>query len=319
MRKGWTFDLDAGFSGPKLVYSAADSEIVVVTSFKGTVLALDAATGKLLPGGIEKPPSSPRLLPLTGSSFAVVSPDASNKIQVVDLKTGQSKTVPVPVVPKSLAYQFVSPNMRYVVAVGIANSNDPAPFKLMSVDGNIILNFRWVRGNVYFTADSSRVLIAEGSGRCQWYKLPSGEKDGDEWKLLAGKPISLGAVSVLSACSADGSVLLYDGRLEGERGTHHILDGRTGQVVRSVQKTYAPQSASLSADGSLLFLPKREASQKIRSAEVFHIATGKVVADLSAFDSDSMVVSILPDGSGAIAVITPQNKVVRFDFVVPKP
>jgi hypothetical protein len=215
-----------------------------------------------------------------------------------------------------MTYQFVSPDLRYV-ARGAASNNDPLPFKLKdNTTGQFVREFDWVRGKVFFTADSSRVLVAEGQGRYRWFKLPSGELE-KEWTLEPvdfNKPgvKGLGVISM----SADGSVLVYDGELVGHAGAYHVIDGRTGKVTRSLSG-YAPQFGTASADSGLAVLAKRGADGKLRTADVINLATGKVLAELPApAGSDSIIPTVLPDGSGVLAHVGP-NKVVRIDFVVP--
>ena len=71
--------------------------------------------------------------------------------------------------------------------------------------------------------------------------------------------------------------------------------------------------------GSLAILPKRDAKGKLLTADVVHLATGAVVAELTApAGAEHLVPTILPDGSGAVALVGPPNKIVRFDFAAPK-
>ena len=202
---------------------------------------------------------------------------------------------------------------------GAAGTNDPLPFKLKdNTTGKFVREFDWVRGKVFFTADSARVLVAEGQGRYRWFKLPSGERER-EWTLEPvdfNKP-GVKGLGVISA-SADGSVLFYDGELVGYPGTHHVIDGRTGKVTRSLSG-YAPQFGSASADGGLAVLTRRGAGGKLHTADVINMTTGKVLAEVPApAGSDFIIPTILPDGSGVIAHVGP-NKVVRVDFVAPAP
>ena len=47
-----------------------------------------------------------------------------------------------------------------------ANRTEPLPFKLKNAKiDKLILEFDWVRGHVFFTADSSRRLIRQGKFR----------------------------------------------------------------------------------------------------------------------------------------------------------
>jgi WD40 repeat protein len=312
----WTATLAADFSLPRL-HVSADSKIVVVASNKGATLVLEAPTGKEIPSGFGKLGFSAKPLPLGGGRFAVVALTAAETIPVVDARTGQSKAVPGIAVAKDMTSQFVSPDERYV-AVGVATNLEPQPFKLKDTrTGKFVLDFKWVRGQAHFTADSSRVLVAESSGRCRWFKLPSGELDR-EFSLEPAKVIGpAGSGFQLFAASADGSVLLYDGQLVDRTGAYHVIDGRTGRVARSLEGNYSPQFGSMSADGSLAVLAKRDAKQRLLSADVVHLATGTVVAELTApANCDFLIPTILPDGSGAVALIGPKpDKVVRFDFV----
>ena len=75
------------------------------------------------------------------------------------------------------------------------------------------------------------------------------------------------------AGSADGSVLHYEGMLADRDEAYHIINGRTGAIVRSLPGRYLPHDASLSADGALVVLPKW-VDNKYLAANVISTATG---------------------------------------------
>ena len=316
VRAGWEYTLPADFKLPQpAVTCSADSGLAVVL-FRGVTLAIDAATGKPVLGAPKIVATSSTLRPLADGRFAATPERDGDTFPVVDFLTGRQTIVVGIAMPKdAVCSRFVSPDLRYVAVGKSYPGKGPHPFKLAGAGRKPLIAFDWMPGSVYFTTDSTRVLVAESSGRSQWFKLPSGERES-EWSLEVAKGSPVGSLLPFAA-SADGSVLLYRGQLEGRPGTCHVIDGRTGRVTRSLG-AYGALWGAMSADGSLAVLPKRRADGKFQRADVVRLATGEVAAELSAPpDSVYIGMGILPNGSGAVAIAETEgrpSKLVRYDF-----
>ena len=314
LRKRWSVELGEEFRTCVLSCSSDSLVVIVASGNKLLEKALDTTTGKPLMDVFTTKSSRARYDALDGGLMAGVTA-IGGRIPILDTrKKTWSYVATIPVGGSGMETRSISPNGQYV-AVGQSSSPEPAPFKLKRVaDGKILLEFNWVRGRIHFTGDSSRVLVAEGNGRCRWFKLPSGEPDGD-WQIrkVDGRgPSGFGLFTIAS----DGSVCLYDGRLADRDGEYHLLDGRTGHVIRSFAGNYAQQFGSLSADGRLAALPIRERND-IKSVDVINTKTGTIVAKLAAPpNSDYVLPTLLPDGSGVLLRTKGNpNALTRYDFV----
>ncbi|HUR55265.1 MAG TPA: hypothetical protein VMZ71_14115, partial [Gemmataceae bacterium] len=122
---------------------------------------------------------------------------------------------------------------------------------LVAVDtttGKKVVDTTWASGSVHFTADSSRVLVAERSGRCRWFKLSNGDEDGG-WVFPNPGPAH---AHEFYSMSDDGSVIGYGGPggKGGARGSL-LLDGATGDTLRALpEAAYSPHSTlQVSGDG----------------------------------------------------------------------
>ena len=212
--------------------------------------------------------------------------------------------------------------MRAVPRVSASPGRKEAPFKLKDVTADkVILEFDLIRAQAFFTADSTRVLVAERSGKCRWFKLPSGDPDG-EWTYPKQGTAGAGPLAI----SADGAVLFHEGRLVDHKEMYHVLEGRSGKVIRSFPGLYVSQphrGNSLTADGRLVALVKR-GTDRNSMIEVIETATGTVLARLSApDDKEFLSVELLRDGSAVLAVLGAVTKtpaettqsIVRYDLI----
>ncbi|HYH69095.1 MAG TPA: hypothetical protein VD866_30655, partial [Urbifossiella sp.] len=121
------------------------------------------------------------------------------------------------------------------------------PLALFDLTTNrAVRELTWAGGGVSFTADGRRVLVLDYVGKGRWFKLPSGEPDG-EFDL--GPPRFW--KHELHGVSADGSVVAYFGPRGRAGGIGPAsLDGKTGAVLNSFPP--APNNncgVSVSADG----------------------------------------------------------------------
>jgi hypothetical protein len=163
----------------------------------------------------------------------------------------------------------VSPDHRYAAA-GIRNSN----FRLVDLNtGTVLLKFAWKYGSIHFTADSSRVLIVEQSGTGRWFKLPSGELDG-EWKYTPQN--NRGDTLRAEQTSLAHGLLLCISDLRGGPGWPVILDAKTGQTKVALGSTQVVR-ARLSSDGKFAVVLEPWQGEKPGSLVVYDVATGTEV------------------------------------------
>ncbi|HEX4606736.1 MAG TPA: hypothetical protein VH092_00890, partial [Urbifossiella sp.] len=160
-------------------------------------------------------------------------------VQRWDEKTGRELTplkIPTVAPPAEkgtlpLTMIGVAPNGK-VAAFGwtreVNKADADLPLTLLDLARNEpVKELTWAGGHVYFTADSARVLVAERSGRCRWFKVPSGDADGEwEFRPAAGR-------HEVTSVSADGSVLGYVGPFARPGGGSGPLtvNGKTGEVL----------------------------------------------------------------------------------------
>jgi hypothetical protein len=256
---------------------------------------------------------------MAGSRLCASNINAREGVQVIDAQTGNATNVPAFLRVDGGAIALASPDGRYLS--GGTRNTEPVPFKVQRIeDGKFIVDVKWAHGtNILYTADSSRVLVVERSGRVRWYKLPSGELDR-EWTINVKKekPKFVSPLG-LFAGSSDGSVFLFDGALADRAGEFHLIDGRTGRAIRSFAGDYALQCGSLSADGRIAVLPKffdpKDRDKIINEADVIDTTTGDVVAVLKLPEID-FIPTVIPDGSGMVIRTKGANaSVTRYDFV----
>jgi len=174
----------------------------------------------------------------------------------------------------------------------------------------------WKGGNAHFTADSSRLLLAEWSGRCRWFKLPSGEDDGS-WDL--GLPPE-GRTHWVGSISADGSVLGYNGpaalKISGQAPA--VLDGKTGQVKHSFAKDhFYTFAAVVSEDGRRAVVMRNLEGKGTSSYDVIDIATGANVGWCRIPSGQSLPTASLSTDGTSLTIFNPETETLHA-FDVPK-
>jgi formylglycine-generating enzyme len=250
------------------------------------------------------------LFPLDKERFATLTPGRDD-FEIWESRTGKlSERLTVPSIPAGPAgandrYVTLSPNQKYIAIgrVGIPSTDYPLmPFKVVeAATRKPLLNTEWRGGSAYFTADSSRVLVAEWTGRIRWFKLPSGEEDGG-WDF--GPPRER-RISTVLGISADGSKVAYDGPglLKPGSAQVGVIDGKTGKPVLSVPKSYLDNFAALSADGRraafIRFPPDgMEVEWRI---DVFDVPSGEMFAYVRFVASRSNpMFEFTPDGKALV-------------------
>jgi hypothetical protein len=225
--------------------------------------ALDAATGQAKKGhfmGDGRPVHE--CYPMGTNRLAARVGD-NTRIRFWNTKTGKPEgELAIPELPQAqppAANQLhlrVSPDGKYLVAAraGVAQKPVPCAFRLIDTEtGTAILSFDWTGGTAHFTADSSRVLVAEYGGRFRWFKLPTGEVEGG-WEF--SDPDGFGAPHEIHGVSADGSVIAYLGPRKSRRDqAFYTLDGKTGDALRRFPREYPPPADRiLSEDGQRVVL-----------------------------------------------------------------
>ena len=131
-----------------------------------------------------------------------------------------------------------SPNGKYMVAARGALTpvlHQEVPFRVFATDktGKTLVDAKWVGGTVHFTADSSRLLVAEHSGRFRWFSLAE-ESEPQGWDY---PPAAAGQTHTVTAITASGRVIGYNGPARSRTETGPCLvDGKTGDVLHRFGK-----------------------------------------------------------------------------------
>jgi WD40 repeat protein len=310
-----------------LYLPSAGKTVVAWARGSGVGCVLDAATGTPRAWEADLFKDRPAAaFPLTGGRLATWQPG----IERWDEATGQrlGKLV-VPQVPAPARggqpILNVSPDARYVAA-GWTRTDGRVEADLEvrvfdTVAVKTVVKRDWTGGRIHFTANSSRVLIAEAGGRCRWFKLPGGEADG-EWDFGAAGPRR----HEVTCASDDGSVLGYVGPLGEKDGlVAATLDGRTGAVVhrfgRGASST-RPRVAvtAVTGDGARVLVSRaRPEKREGRDYEVADARTGAAVGRAPAGDSDAAA-ALSRDGTTlALAVKEPTPAVRMYDLPADSP
>jgi hypothetical protein len=301
----------------------ASADLVLIHAYRGSPFAFDLKTGGTRQGfsGMGSA-SDPRLSSLEDKRVAAYFAK-SGEMTVWDEKTGQElKKIAIPhsppagTTPASLRVQL-SPNAKFAVAAwqrGILAKDDEFPLRVIDLEKQMVLTeLKWTGGQIHFTADSSRVLIADFKGQCSWVKLPSGEIE-PQWTLPA--PVSPRYHEVTSI-SADGSVLGYRGpagRKENSTGPA-LLDGATGKVIHLFSSDYYYGSrVGLSADGRRAGI-QRNAPDGFRSYDIVDTRNGAVLGRTTVQTGPSVPpFDITPDGTAVIVIAKLEKKICVFEL-----
>jgi hypothetical protein len=205
-------------------------------------------------------------------------------VKVWDVKGDRAEDpIPVPDIPAgperhNFRHVRLSPDGKFLAAGrrGFGQAPQPLPLRIFdTATRKTVVSTDWTGGSVYFTADASRVLVAEAGGRCRWFKLPSGEPDG-EWRV----PKSVWLDGPVTAISADGRLVGYSGTPVGpDRSPVAVLDGKTSGVLRGFGEEYQYSSpVSLSADGRLAAVMRKPPGFGSEyTVDVVAVADGRVV------------------------------------------
>jgi len=296
------------------LYVAPAGDLAVFTSFAGRGGALDLVTGKPRTGfdALLARADAPTFYPLDNRRVAVVM--VKGEIQVWNEKTGAAlpglTTPELPAAANSDIYPryYVAPNGRYVAAAQIRfppAAGELLPLRIHEAGKKApLVATTWSGGSVHFTADSKRMLVVESSGRCRWFKLPSGDEDGG-WEFERAP----GREHMVTDMSADGSVLGYNGPAgRGPNGLGPaLLDGATGKPVHLFSKDYFANSAVVvSADGKRAAVT-RAIGNGSSSYDMVDVPSGAPLGRASV-ESGQSVPPFALARDGALVVLDPHSK-----------
>jgi WD40 repeat protein len=306
LKARWVATTTSGDTVTNIRYDA-DAQLVLLSNpISERHAAVDPRNGELLPDRVEGLRRTPGgdLFPLTGSRVGILNRNET-EVTVWDLKAGKAgDPIRVPEIPPgpdrhNYRYAHLSPDAKFLVVGrrGVGAPADGVPLRVFDVaTGKAVVSSDWAGGTVHFTADSSRVLVAESNGRGRWFKLPSGEADG-RWEL----PGAVGRASEFTSISADGRLVGYTGPGVGaDRATVAVLDGKTGAVVRAFGREYMYTSpVSLSADGRLAAVMRAPPGFGSEfTVDVVEVAGGKLVgrATVETRNRSVPTFQLTPDG-----------------------
>lgn len=218
--------------------------------------ALTGKEGPELPVAAGSRSSNFHAMPLQRSRFAFQPGNSREKELVLwEALSGKTSRIPIPQVFNGIPSLELSIDGRYIACggrVGAKNKSPESPFRV--IDGKTsktVLSMDWENGSAYFTETASRVLVHDAVNRFRWFKLPSGQIDG-EWRLGPEQP---GFPAKVLDLSADGDTLLFRGQPPKKPFGIHVLNGKNGEVLHSFPAgRYLDDRGNLSRDGKSVVL-----------------------------------------------------------------
>jgi hypothetical protein len=308
------------------LYVREANNLVLVGSAGTDFLAYDLKTGNKRSGFAEvEACGTPHFFSLDDDKRVAVSGVRTvNHFRVWDEKTGQElNKILVPNIPAvtdapGAPRLYLSPNAQFAVITKyqIPTKTDDVPLRIVDLTKQkVVTATDWTSGEVFFTADSSRVLIAEAGGRCRWFKLPSGAL-GDTFTLPSQ---SANRYHSITSISGDGSVLGYrgpTGRGMTEFGPA-VLDGTTGKPITLFPREYYPSSfVSVSADGKRAAVQRGIIVNDLMSYDVIEVRTGAILGRASLTMDRSSLPRFALSQSGTVLVVAANTlkKVYAFDL-----
>lgn len=317
----WAVTADSERAPAKL-YVDQQAQTILMGSERTSLLVLELSNGSKRPaflwfgltGGND-------FYPLDRSRVSKCAPDDPD-VLTWDVKTGKlGEKYPVPQIAAgagkaTLKLMHLSPDGKYLVVArsGSTTAEYPAvPFVIVDTKtGKPLLEIEWNCGSTHFTADSSRVLVAEFNGRFRWYKLPSGELE-ENWEFAAPTGDNFHTVTDLSA---DGRVLGYvgPGRKGAEKGPC-VVSGQTGDVIHRFGEGYSETSpVELSADGRLAAV-MRQFDGEEAVIDVVNILKAEAFARSTTPSKQSIPTFAISARGETLIVHNPKSgKLFRFDL-----
>ncbi|WP_439630603.1 protein kinase domain-containing protein [Gemmata sp.] len=295
------FDLE----GRSVVFTGADRRVVVMDVKSG-------GTREVMTPGKS---NGPLLVAILNDGKVGAACFGDKELLVTDKNGNAAARITLPVLPPATGNEEpdvvfqASPNGRYAALsrrgkwLNAVTSAErfTTPLRVRDTStGKDVLSTEWQSGSVLFNADSSRVLVVDNFGRGQWFKLPSGEADG-EWKFgPVGRPLY-----VLFA-SRDARVLVCNG-FNGDSATRVLVDGHTGTSIAVLADRGLQNSYQLSADGKLVVSLARGSDWFLN---LFDGARGTGIGQMklpATNDGSGSVVAFAPDGRTAVVVDRKQS------------
>jgi hypothetical protein len=308
---------------PAKLHLDSEIQIVLVGNERTPLFTLDNTTGMKrstsfswfgLTGGNS-------FCPLNGGRVAKCLPDDAEILswELKTGKTGEKYTVPkiVPGTGKAIhTCTNLSPDGRYLVVArcGVSGSESPnVPLVVFetSKSGKTLLTTDWTGGSTHY-ATSSRLLVAEMNGRFRWFKLPSGEPDG-EWNC--GPPAE-GRSHTVTAVSRNGRVIGYNGPVKSQTESGPcLLDGKTGDVIHRFDNAYRDDSpVALSEDGRIAAVLRTFAGDEA-IVDVVTVSKGDPIARAKVPTKRSVPTFTLSDRGDTLLVHDAKSgKLWRFDL-----
>lgn len=308
------------------LFTPDGSVIAQHTGTAAKVLVFDPADGSPLPpfAGLKAPYTRQWVVAF---GDRLTAPAADGKVATWVARTGTTvDPIPFPELPPAgpglwTVHWAASPTGRYTAAgrKPVSAARDPMPVRVLdTTTGKAVVDATWQvsspSGAVAFTADELRVIVMDGYGKAKWYRLPSGEVDG-EW---AANPEQTVRTARLVSMTADGSRLVYSGQLPGGGSGAALLDGKSGAVIRRIDAPpYQPAVASLSPDGRLVALPLSEPRDGVQwHVDVLEVATWKKLGRVSPpreHGSDVPLPRFAPDGKTIAVMFRNARRLALYD------
>ncbi len=316
----WTADVPTGGTVAG-VYPDARGRVLVANTFTGLHAVVDARTGAVTPGGAA---GDPARAVVPGGRGEAVGADVRD-IPVIDPGRARRLAAPIPLpdLPDfrgadTATYVRLSADRRYLAAGRrhLAAGGGVLPVRVLDrATEKVVVSTEWGGGTIHFTADGTRVLLADHSGRGRWFKLPTGEPGG-AFDLPRGAG---GRTPEVTDLSADGRLLGYTGPVIGpDRAPVAVADATTGQPVRTFGAAYLYTSpVSLSADGRLAAVMRAVApvgSDVV--VEVVDVASGAAVGRATVTTRNRSVPTfrLTPDGRALVVHDYSRQQLHWFDL-----
>jgi WD40 repeat protein len=292
LKARWTVATETGIMANGLpqmpLYSRDGKTIILSGGNTGTILTFDAKTGAAGPSfDVQKggPGGVYWLSPFGDDKVVCAGFDA--KQATWDTKTGKRvdeikfpELPPLPAAARGHAgiTYAMSPSGRYALAARKEALRPvvAGPLRVLDTTTNKVVVSADSNGvKVAFTADESRMFVLDGLGKAKWYKLPSGEADG-EW--AAGEGVQAETARFLGMTS-DGRTILYHGALANQAYGVYLVDGKTGEMLRRLGGApYQATWSALSPDGRYVVMSLYDVKgDRIWYADVFEVGTWRLV------------------------------------------
>jgi hypothetical protein len=278
LKPTWTIPVEGAFNGSHLVF-APTGKLVWIGGGRGCV-TFDPRSGReLTRSGPDDTRNSAGGVSVLEKGGVGVFLRGSDTIALWDTTAGKTLS-PIDAKPalgmdRGGKAAKVSPNGRYLVATSAGGNNRPGSLAIYDTTTKKVTFSAPTRAlESHFTADSTRLLVPEVSGRFRWYKLPAGDADG-EFTLPLTENTSAPRGTLLSD---DGGKAVVFADLNDMGPGVHLIDTKTGQLIASHTRGVVA-TATAALDGGRLFAFTRSLDGPTPAQDVeIHDTTGKQLA-----------------------------------------